>query len=175
MAGVAVGLTDFFQSSFCEDTYWNCLQKQIVRMKKYLSILILRGYLLKYTVEKPGKEQNIFQSSFCEDTYWNCKQCQYFGAQCTFQSSFCEDTYWNTPLGLRGLRLTPLSILILRGYLLKYCKALSPLPYPSTFNPHFARIPIEMMDMWKSFCLCEYLSILILRGYLLKSYIMKVP
>ncbi len=72
------------------------------------------------------------------------KRISFKNSSLSFQSSFCEDTYWNLPNIISNMGVVVLSILILRGYLLKSAISTSRTGHPVTFNPHFARIPIEI-------------------------------
>ena len=65
-------------------------------------------------------------------------------------------------------RAIHLSILILRGHLLKYIFNCVPGSKKRTFNPHFARTPSEICSPGRDQENYIALSILILRGHLLK-------
>ncbi len=163
-------------------------------MMHILSILILRGYLLKFCVPEAVRYCKLFQSSFCEDTYWNISGIDGENQiRVAFNPHFARIPIEILP-GLPGYKSGGfLSILILRGYLLKWTHSIRTPESTSifqssfcedtywnnglccwknihsyTFNPHFARIPIEIIfsQFW---CVdLTQLSILILRGYLLK-------
>ncbi len=141
----------FFQSSFCEDASWNGVCKGTFLKAKRLSILILRGCILKHKqIRYTYPSEFCFQSSFCEDASWNigyvlATQMSFtpfnphfarmhletrrlntlHSRSLIFQSSFCEDASWN------------LIVHLLTYFLIQL-----------TFNPHFARMHLET---WKEY------------------------
>ena len=135
----------FFQSSFYEDTFWN-------------SFSLAKACL---TVR--------FQSSFYEDTFWNLVKETLRHKEAFFQSSFYEDTFWNAITVMGGHDPGYLSILILRGHILKSPPPPTVNTWGQTFNPHFTRTHFEIGRPRGGRPCGGYLSILILRGHILKS------
>ena len=116
-----VVLKNNFQSSFYEDTFWNRLSASKCSRPQGLSILILRGHILKFFENLISTSViRIFQSSFYEDTFWNYRGLDMYKSADAFNPHFTRTHFemsdWETPIWR----------------------------FAMSFNPHFTRTHFEM-------------------------------
>ncbi len=135
-----------FQSSFCEDASWNRNSDRILQTRSItFNPHFARMHLETSRWKKFSAALKNFQSSFCEDASWNLSSSWYVTFNTIFQSSFCEDASWNSTISYHSRLCMGLSILILRGCILKPSCPLTSPSLNTPFNPHFARMHLETL------------------------------